>query len=446
MGERSGGQAPPSTTMRKYLIIVVTLALICRLAVYATVTRHDHLSATTPFAFTNIDSPTYDRLGLNLARHGVYSESADPTALAPAAERGPGYPALIALVYRLLGHRPQAVLLLQIILSSLTAGLVCLIGYRLAGPLAGLAGGLLLALDLPSVIYANLFLTETLAALINLLAIWALASSWRSSGRRTTLLLFATGALAGLAAYVRTAALLWPLVLAACAALYYWRTNKRLSLTSPACLLAAYLLVLSPWVLRNAVLFGTPQFSSGAGNCLLLFNASAVVAARDGITQDQAIDRMGDEVRARLTGTPQSQFTDSRLMTGMALAIFRDNPALTARLFVRSFLGTIFGPGKGYLSALTTNPLLLTAVSAIIGTAAMLLAFYSLCAVARNPQLRSLACVILLSLLYAGAVAFLQGHSRWRVPYMPLTTLAAGLALHRLLSRARPQKEMLPPR
>ncbi|MEN6301344.1 MAG: glycosyltransferase family 39 protein, partial [Armatimonadia bacterium] len=284
--------------MRKHLILVVTLALICRLAVYATVTRHDHLSTTTPFAFTNIDSPTYDRLGLNLATHGVYSESADRAALAPAAERGPGYPALIALVYRLLGHRPQAVLLLQIILGSLTAGLVCLIGHRLAGPVAGLAGGLLLALDLPSIIYANLFLTESLAALINLVAVWTLALAWRSSGRRTTLLLLATGALAALSAYVRTAALLWPLGLAACTALYYWRASKRLSLTSPACLLAAYFLVLTPWVVRNSLVFGAPQFSSGAGNCLLLFNASAVVAARDGITQDQAIDRMGDEVRA----------------------------------------------------------------------------------------------------------------------------------------------------
>ncbi|MEN6301827.1 MAG: hypothetical protein ABFD96_03840, partial [Armatimonadia bacterium] len=126
--------------------------------------------------------------------------------------------------------------------------------------------------------------------------------------------------------------------------------------------------------------------------------------------------------------------------------IFRDNPALTAKLFVRSFLGTILGPGKGYLSALTTNPVPLTAVSVLIGTATMLLAFCSLFVLGRNPQLRSLACLILLSLLYAGAVAFLQGHSRWRVPYMPLTTLAAGLPLHRLLFRDRPPKEMPPPR
>lgn len=424
--------------MWKHVLIVFVLALACRLLVYTCANSHPPLAGKPAFALLNPDSGTYDQLALNLTRYGIYSESANPNSLAPAAERGPGYPAFMALVYRVLGHRPQAIIVLQIILGSLTAALVCLVGYNLGGRLAGLAGGLLMALDLPSIIYANLLLTETLSALITLIAVCTLWLGWRASGGGNVILLAATGVLAGIAAYVRTAAVLWPVVLIVCSSIYYRQVGKILK--SAMYVGLGFLIVITPWIVRNTLIFSAPEFSSGAGNCVLYFNASAVVAAKNGISPSKAISLLKSEIEPHVEGTPEAQFRDSHVKTNMGLTILRDNKSLTAKLFAKCFLRTLLGPSRGFLNEITAYPMVIVSLSAVLGTLALIFAIYGLWAMARRPQLIALAMLIALSLVYAGAVAFLQGYSRFRIPYIPLLMLAAGMgvqAIHAAISAKR---------
>jgi len=418
--------------MRKDVLLVIVLAMVCRLLVYACALNYDRNDRPTRFAFTNPDALTYDQLALNLAQYGVYSESADPHALAPAAERGPGYPAFIALVYRVLGHQPQAAILLQIILSALTAGIVCIIGYSLGGRVAGLASGLLLAIDLPSIIYANLLLTETLSALIILITVWLLLLGWQASGMRHMFLLLATGVMAGIAAYVRTASVLWPAVLVGCNAIYSRQASR--SLKGAAYIVVGFVVVLTPWVVRNNVIFGEPGFSSGAGNCLLYFNAGVVMSAKQGLRTSDAVSPPERQAAARLAGTPDAAFADSRIKTDMALNILRDNKALTARLFVKCFVRTLLGPSRGYLTELFPYPGLVAVLSGALGAFCFVLAIWGVQIMVHRPEQRALAFLIALSLVYAGAVAFLQGYSRFRIPYIPLLTLAAGMGIHSICS------------
>ncbi len=87
----------------------------------------------------NVDALGYHQLAVNLLEHGAFSISTAPP-LQPDAIRTPGYPAFIALVYLIFGVSPQAVLLLQVILDSLTALLVT--GYRLEALRLAAGGGL----------------------------------------------------------------------------------------------------------------------------------------------------------------------------------------------------------------------------------------------------------------------------------------------------------------
>ena len=135
-------------------LVVAGVALAVRLAVFA-------LAQGDPGRlFYRPDSFEYDALARNLASRGTYSQTADPTA-PPELARTPGYPLVVAGVYFLVGHRPQLAVLLNVLLGAGVSCLTYLLGLRLFGGLPGLVAGLILALDVVSVVYANLLLSET---------------------------------------------------------------------------------------------------------------------------------------------------------------------------------------------------------------------------------------------------------------------------------------------
>ena len=76
--------------------------------------------AHDPRKFYTYDSQGYELRALNLLRHGVFS-SDERAPFAPDLRRTPIYPAFVAAVYAVVGQRPDAVALLQIVLGSLAA-------------------------------------------------------------------------------------------------------------------------------------------------------------------------------------------------------------------------------------------------------------------------------------------------------------------------------------
>jgi 4-amino-4-deoxy-L-arabinose transferase-like glycosyltransferase len=241
------------------------------------------------------DAAAYAAIAANLDRGEGFTLGQDATQ--PASNYSPGLPLFAAGIYEVSGgvHERTARLFLGL-LSTLTVLFTYLIGRRLSGPLAGLAGAAAIAIYPALLEYQGMLMGEPLAA--SLLAGAVLATLWASGvdrsgtsrgwrgagGSRTARGLPAgppapgqgpharwlvPGALFGLLALVRPeylgVALLASLVVLAKEARVEWRKPA----AKAGLLLAGVAIVVVPWTARNAIALDRfVPISTGGGQVL----------------------------------------------------------------------------------------------------------------------------------------------------------------------------------
>ena len=213
------------------------------------------------------DSSEYFSYAYNLRNHGIYSDDlswADemqPGGVRPDSMRPPGYPLFLLAIPGLDASEQylQRVVRVQALLGVLSVWLFYLLARRFLRPGWVHAATLLVA---TSPHLANLetnLLSETLFLFVLLVSTLATVRAFEQPGR-------ARFALAGVAwslcAFVRPTVLLVPVLLAAAC----WLAPRMQRFRAPALwLLAAFVLVQSPWWIRNRVADLDPQ----QGNPLL---------------------------------------------------------------------------------------------------------------------------------------------------------------------------------
>ncbi|HWH96009.1 MAG TPA: glycosyltransferase family 39 protein [Baekduia sp.] len=190
-------------------------------------------------------------VGEGYSRHVAYGR--------PTAFRPPGYPYFLAGVYKLAGVErapaPRRIHTARIAQAYVGTAVVALIGVLAAllwGRLPGLIATALAAIYVPLILVGGAVMSEPLFDVAMLAALVAAVWHRRSSHRYRYAVL--TGVLAGLAILTRANAL----VLLAPLAFAVWDVRPRTawrSLGPPAALLAAALVTLAPWTIRNAKLF-----------------------------------------------------------------------------------------------------------------------------------------------------------------------------------------------
>ncbi|MHB8685168.1 MAG: glycosyltransferase family 39 protein [Dehalococcoidia bacterium] len=229
------------------------------------------------------DAGRYDLLGRSLAHAAGYVNPNGTTTLFWP----PGYPFILAAVYRLFDDSVRAALVLNALLAAATVVLVYAIGRRAFAGRAAMLGALLYALMPSAVFFAGVTLSETTFTFVLLLAIWLIVES---AARRSWRLLVAAGVAVGYAALIRGQAALIPLV-----ALPFWlwsagdvatgerrgdggaasgaptgarhgRREVRAALLRTLVLGAVAAAVIAPWTVRNYVESGSPVLiSTNAG-------------------------------------------------------------------------------------------------------------------------------------------------------------------------------------
>jgi len=105
-----------------------------------------------PSGMLHPDSVGYDLDARALLRTGCFAMSPDRPHQ-PEIVRTPGYPLFIAMIYRVCGERPGAVIVAQILVSVGTLALLFLLTRDLFGPAVAVVAALLLALDPVSLAY-----------------------------------------------------------------------------------------------------------------------------------------------------------------------------------------------------------------------------------------------------------------------------------------------------
>ncbi len=224
----------------------MALALVVRLAVIV----------ATPHFVPVTDASEYDRDAVTLVHNGSFPESVATFHGGPTAYHPPLFPVALAGVYKLVGTgsehtRWDAGRVLEALLGAVTVLLIGLIATRLWDPRVGLIAAGIAAVYPPLILIGSSLLSESLFIPLVLAAVLA-ALQYRDDRR----LRFAAlaGVLVGLSALTRGNGIL----LAIPIGFLVWTTHPggrgrltRPALKAPALALAAAVLMLVPWTVRN---------------------------------------------------------------------------------------------------------------------------------------------------------------------------------------------------
>jgi 4-amino-4-deoxy-L-arabinose transferase-like glycosyltransferase len=168
-------------------------------------------------------------------------------------KRTPGYPLFMASVFGVAGPSLEAVALAQHFLGIVTALLTYGCARQIAGRAAGLIAGLATALSGSMLIYEHVMLTESLFTLLIAAAVWL---AILGVSNRSWLWLLLSGVVASLSAMIRPVGLVLAFVIPP---LTLCLIRREAGVRLAGVFLVAFGLVMSPWVLRNALVHGEAE-------------------------------------------------------------------------------------------------------------------------------------------------------------------------------------------
>ncbi|WP_295884169.1 hypothetical protein [uncultured Thiohalocapsa sp.] len=290
------------------------------------------------------DSPLYLQLATGLVEHGWFSSSQD--VYRPEVFRTPGYPALLALFQGLGVTGTFWPVLAQEVLYLATVS-VFFVGTRALLDL-GLARAVavFLLIEPGGIAYPKLILSDTLNLALIVPAIFALGWHLRT-GRWSWLV--SAGVLLGTAAWVRPAAFLLPVVFAP--VLVVHARFRRIGFARAGVLVLVTTLVLSPWLARNQMLFGTPYLSGQASNMFVnyhlpyLWEVTRGLPFQDGQREAAALAEQAVSAAEAKSGQPLNTVEQLDVQQQAALAELLQYPVVYAQRWVIGMLKTLLGPG-----------------------------------------------------------------------------------------------------
>lgn len=256
------------------------------------------------------DFRTFHGLALRLAKGmGYVTGNGTPTAFRP-----PGYPAFLAVIYWLTNNSLLAAKLMNVLLSTLVCWLTYLLAHKIFGKKIAILSAFIIALFPSQILYTSLLATE------NLFTPLLLGSTFfflvHLQDRRLVYLLLA-GGLLGLSAMARPTSLLTPGIWLL---FMIWRKySLRKSLLTITILSLATLLVITPWIVRNALVMDAfiPTATEGGVGFFCGYNEKA-----DGHYDPYArrlVNQIGDELNL-------NEVEREELAYRLAFEFIRENP------------------------------------------------------------------------------------------------------------------------
>lgn len=253
------------TPARRDGAAVVAVALAARLAVVAW--------AGTRFPPAH-DGVRYDALASRLAQGLGYTWAWPDGTVTTVAHYPVGYPAVLALAYRVFGHSVVVAGVENALLGVLAALAAHGMGFAVSGRRVALASGLAVALHPGLVLYTPGIMTEGLTATIVALAAWVAVAGPGWPMARSSLL----AGLIAIAGLVRPQTLLLAPLFGLIAA---GRRGAAVSVAVAA-------LVCAPWVARNCSAVGRCTLSTNSGWNLLIGAQPGATGAWQAVTVSPA--------------------------------------------------------------------------------------------------------------------------------------------------------------
>lgn len=356
------------------------------------------------------DEESYTTIARNLVVTSMYTlDGVHPTAYRP-----PGYPFLLAAVDFSGGNVPASRIVNYIALSVAIA-LLFGITRRQHGPLAGLLAAVM-AICYPVVFYtAGTLYPQTVATLMLVIVLWLYFGErelnvWRAAG---------VGVVSGLLILtVPTFAFLLLFVGGWEFCEKRWKCFKSMGVVA-----LSAVLTLSPWLVRNRLVFDSTVFvSSNSGINLLLGNS-------ENTTPNAGVNVDISAYRARAGG--MNEIEQNRFYTGEAVRYVLRNPVRSARLYARKFLN--YFNYRNQLRISSESSTARDAIMLLTYGIVLLLAAVRLVLAARFPLSRYERFVFLLYLLNGAFAAIFFTRIRFRLPFDLLLISVSAIFLSRIV-------------
>lgn len=216
------------------------------------------------------DGAGYHQLALNLLENFSVSFSRS-NPIEPTVYRSPGYPAFLALIYAISSYSIIAVRIAQFALLGLTAYWLYCLALRFVNERTARLSALLCVAYPPLVFLTTFHLTEILATCVTVGLVLLIEKQARTDDRKY-LLGFCVGLTSGILALIRPSLSLSLLLILGGAVIVKMMTAKlagiRVMLVSLTITTAGFAMVLSPWLIRNALLSHRLVLSTANGESL----------------------------------------------------------------------------------------------------------------------------------------------------------------------------------
>ena len=298
-----------------FLLILFLLASFLRI-VYAF-----YLKENIPVA----DAAEFDLLGLNVLKYGEYAFQPG----IPTAQRTPIYPLFLSGIYFLFGHSYLAVRIMQSIIGSLTCIVIYLIGKKTVNKNVGFIAATISIFYPFFIYYTGYLLVETLFTFLLAVAVyWLITSIEKPDWKNLTL----SGVFMGLAALCKPTAFAF-IPFSVLGFLVILGIRKVSTYRNIGIFLLFFTITLSPWVIRNHIVFqriipATTQLGFALLDGSLLFDAE----------HQWRIEQEEQKNPILLKGKELNEIEQNDYFTKEALKFIRNNPKYMMKLALRKFL------------------------------------------------------------------------------------------------------------
>lgn len=250
--------------------------------------------------FFLLDSYEYNILGENIIQHGYYT----PNGGEPGLRRSPCYPLYLAGVYKFFGVKPAIALFLQIIISGFIPIFIYMNANLLFSRNVAKIASVVSIFEPVSIIYVNIFLSETLFVVFLLLSTYFL---FKSLKHKSTTAFILSGITAGIATYLRPVMLYIPFVYAFIYIVVSWLPFKDRLKYAIGILIITVIIVL-PWIARNYIVDGYKGFCSIQDINLYYYRAAGVVSDMEHVPLKEIQDRFKSAIPAGFSLANEYQF------------------------------------------------------------------------------------------------------------------------------------------
>lgn len=191
----------------------------------------------------------YDEIGWNLAEGNGYVRNDLTTG-----SRAPGYPYFLGIIYFILGHNPTAVKIIQFVLLALIGVFVYMTSKRLTMNYTfALLSAVVVVIWPYFILYSNLLLAEIIFTLFLVISVYLLLLFQKKPNYLKAVVI---GVMLGSATLIRPSAILLPLWIVLGLVLIFHRFRQQKNFLKLLVLIAAFILTLTPWTVRNYLEFG----------------------------------------------------------------------------------------------------------------------------------------------------------------------------------------------